>query len=257
MSSVHLLNLKSLPLCFLCPSRSHAGQLVSPATASPPEFLDLQLDYWTVPSKLEAPEKMERLVKKDSKASLKTTFRSVQVFRSLPGQGADPGLATLSMMMVTKEKKQKSEHTTRTQFWSSRLQQMCVCCPHLALTSYVSLLMLPVMRLGKRSKDSESKSQVIDGINRLICTSKSQSQPITGKRKPFGNIHSEARVKATSLAQMPLDSFLKDGILHFLFAVTIDGTEWLGVKFFQLSGQWQTHVKTFPVLLFDHTDATL
>ncbi|KAI8425369.1 hypothetical protein MSG28_007128 [Choristoneura fumiferana] len=27
----------------------------------------------------------------------------------------------------------------------------------------------------------------------------------------------------------------------------IDGTEWNGVKFFQLSTQWQTHVKTFPV----------
>ncbi|KAI8425370.1 hypothetical protein MSG28_007129 [Choristoneura fumiferana] len=26
----------------------------------------------------------------------------------------------------------------------------------------------------------------------------------------------------------------------------IDGTEWNGVKFFQLSTQWQTHVKTFP-----------
>jgi len=30
----------------------------------------------------------------------------------------------------------------------------------------------------------------------------------------------------------------------------IDGVEWSGVKFFQLSAQWQTHVKHFPVLIF-------
>jgi len=30
----------------------------------------------------------------------------------------------------------------------------------------------------------------------------------------------------------------------------IDGVEWTGVKFFQLSAQWQTHVKHFPVLIF-------
>lgn len=33
------------------------------------------------------------------------------------------------------------------------------------------------------------------------------------------------------------------------FTVYIDGTEWTGVKFFQLSSQWQTHVKNFPVAL--------
>ena len=33
-------------------------------------------------------------------------------------------------------------------------------------------------------------------------------------------------------------------------AVMIDGVEWSGVKFFQLSAQWQTHVKYFPVLIF-------
>ena len=29
--------------------------------------------------------------------------------------------------------------------------------------------------------------------------------------------------------------------------VAIDGYEWSGVKFFQLSGQWQTHIKFCPV----------
>ena len=39
-------------------------------------------------------------------------------------------------------------------------------------------------------------------------------------------------------------------ILVVFSLVTIDGVDWTGVKFFQVSGQWQTHVKQFPVLLF-------
>ena len=35
--------------------------------------------------------------------------------------------------------------------------------------------------------------------------------------------------------------------LFFIFPVHIDGLEWTGVKFFQLSSQWQTHIKVFPV----------
>ena len=34
---------------------------------------------------------------------------------------------------------------------------------------------------------------------------------------------------------------------YSLFSVHIDGLEWTGVKFFQLSSQWQTHIKYFPV----------
>ncbi|GAB0091922.1 phosphofurin acidic cluster sorting protein 2 [Sergentomyia squamirostris] len=68
-----------------------------------------------------------------------------------------------------------------------------------------------IMRLGKKKeKDRDmEKEQCVDGIARLICSPK-QSHPV------------------------PL-------------RVYIDGTEWTGVKFFQLSSQWQTHVKNFPV----------
>lgn len=38
-------------------------------------------------------------------------------------------------------------------------------------------------------------------------------------------------------------------MVHENKTVYIDGTEWTGVKFFQLSSQWQTHVKNFPVAL--------
>ncbi|CRK88259.1 CLUMA_CG002039, isoform A, partial [Clunio marinus] len=70
-----------------------------------------------------------------------------------------------------------------------------------------------IMRLGKKKeKDRDGeKEQCIDGVARLICSAK-QSHPV------------------------PL-------------RVYIDGTEWTGVKFFQLSSQWQTHVKNFPVAL--------
>jgi hypothetical protein len=67
-----------------------------------------------------------------------------------------------------------------------------------------------VLKLGKKkekSGESDSKLQNIDGITRLICLSKS-SQPLR---------------------------------------VSIDGAEWTGVKFFQLSSQWQTHIKHLPV----------
>lgn len=33
--------------------------------------------------------------------------------------------------------------------------------------------------------------------------------------------------------------------------VFVDGAEWPGVKFFQVSAQWQSQVKTLPLLLSD------
>lgn len=72
---------------------------------------------------------------------------------------------------------------------------------------------ISVMRLGKKKeKDRDGeKEHCVESVARLICAPK-QSHPV------------------------PL-------------LVYIDGTEWSGVKFFQLSSQWQTHVKNFPVAL--------
>uniref|UniRef100_A0A8D3DP06 Phosphofurin acidic cluster sorting protein 2-like n=1 Tax=Scophthalmus maximus TaxID=52904 RepID=A0A8D3DP06_SCOMX len=74
----------------------------------------------------------------------------------------------------------------------------------------------PMIFLSKKPKEKEldSKSQVIDGISRLICTAKHQ---------------------------------------HTMLRVTIDGVEWNDVKFFQLAAQWPTHVKHFPVGIFGYT----
>jgi len=68
-----------------------------------------------------------------------------------------------------------------------------------------------VLKLGKKKEkvhDSDNKIQNIEGINRLICST----------------------VKSSHLIK-----------------VFIDGQEWTGVKFFQLSNHWQTHTKQFPV----------
>ncbi|XP_014117244.1 PREDICTED: phosphofurin acidic cluster sorting protein 1-like [Pseudopodoces humilis] len=35
-----------------------------------------------------------------------------------------------------------------------------------------------------------------------------------------------------------------------LLSVTVDGTQWDDIKFFQLAAQWPSHVKHFPVGLF-------
>jgi hypothetical protein len=36
-----------------------------------------------------------------------------------------------------------------------------------------------------------------------------------------------------------------------LFLVNVDGQEWDNVKFFQISSQWHTHIKYFPLALFN------
>ncbi|RXM35420.1 Phosphofurin acidic cluster sorting protein 2 [Acipenser ruthenus] len=146
------------------------------------ELMGLQVDYWV---SLQTGEKKRDLEKKDSssKNSLKCTFRSLQVSR-LPLSGSDASpQPTMNMTVVTKEKNKK------------------------------------VMFLPKKTKDKEveSKSQVIEGISRLICTAKHQQT---------------------------------------MLRVLIDGVEWNDVKFFQLAAQWSSHVKHFPIGIFGHSKAT-
>uniref|UniRef100_H2YM35 Phosphofurin acidic cluster sorting protein 2 n=1 Tax=Ciona savignyi TaxID=51511 RepID=H2YM35_CIOSA len=114
--------------------------------------------------------------KDTSKYSLKTNFRSFHV-SCLPLHGERGTQSGLVLDVVTKGKKMISE--------------------------------LP----GKKGKEkeSESKSQAVGNINRLICTSKHQNS---------------------------------------LLRVQVDGTEWRDIKFFQLSSHWSSHVNTFPVAVF-------
>ncbi|XP_017480528.1 PREDICTED: phosphofurin acidic cluster sorting protein 1-like [Rhagoletis zephyria] len=74
-----------------------------------------------------------------------------------------------------------------------------------------------VMRLGKKKeKENESKCQVVEGICRLVCSYKATQSPIK---------------------------------------VNIDGVELTGVKFFQLTTQWQTQIKFFPLVIFSTPDS--
>ncbi|KAL4237224.1 Phosphofurin acidic cluster sorting protein 1 [Mactra antiquata] len=142
------------------------------------EYVDLQVDYWTSINKSESSEKADKASKKDSnKCSLKSAFKSLQVVRlsthhQLPVLSENQSVP-FALIVVTRQKQK--------------------------------------IRIGKKSKEGESKTSVYESINRLICTSKSLNQSLK---------------------------------------VTVDGIDWLGVKFFQLSSQWQTHIKHFPVCTF-------
>ncbi|XP_067328556.1 phosphofurin acidic cluster sorting protein 1 isoform X1 [Anolis sagrei] len=140
------------------------------------DVIGLQVDYWLAQSS----EKKKEGEKKDasSKNTLKSVFRSVQVSR-LPNSGETQLSGTMAMTVVTKEKNKK----------------------------------VPTIFLSKKPKEREvdSKSQMIDGISRLICSAKQQQT---------------------------------------MLKVSIDGVEWSDIKFFQLAAQWPTHVKHFPVGLF-------
>ncbi|XP_059838518.1 phosphofurin acidic cluster sorting protein 1 isoform X1 [Hypanus sabinus] len=160
------------------PSPSVSGVLSGPClTGAGGEVMGLQVDYWTT----QVPDKKRDGEKRDigSKNTLKSNFRSLQVTR-LPNGGEMVPPATMLMTVVTKEKNKK------------------------------------VMFLSKkpREKELDSKSQVIEGISRLICTAK----------------HQQTMLK-----------------------VSIDGVEWNDVKFFQLAAQWPTHVKYFPVGIFGYS----
>ncbi|KAG1929780.1 phosphofurin acidic cluster sorting protein 1a [Pimephales promelas] len=154
----------------------------SPNMSHGVDAIGLQVDYW-VSAGLERRKDGEQ---RDSKKTLRCAFRSLQVSR-LPGFGnieLQTGSNTMSMTVVTKEKNKK-----------------------------VLLFSNHLPREEAKERDTESKSQIIEGITRLICSAKNQQ---------------------TSLR------------------VSVDGMEWNDVKFFQLASQWPTHVKYIPVGLFGY-----
>jgi len=82
-----------------------------PVAGELPDALDLQVEYWTVAPRMElAVDKVERSTRKEMKCSLKMSLHSLRVFRSpvMSSSSADPS-SLLSMVIVTPEKKQKSE----------------------------------------------------------------------------------------------------------------------------------------------------
>ncbi|KAI5706650.1 hypothetical protein M8J75_010060 [Diaphorina citri] len=167
------------------------GSRVDQSVQLSTEYLDLQLDYWLVASKQSEMGTKSDLLSYSSgsnkkaenssgKLSMKGNFKCLQIMR-LSSLGEQPNSCSFNICFSTKEKKQK------------------------------------IMRLGKKKekeKDSDTKSQFVEGVSRLICSPKTHNVPLR---------------------------------------VAIDGTEWSGVKFFQLSAQWQTHIRHFPVCLYSTT----
>ncbi|CAL8325794.1 unnamed protein product [Lota lota] len=154
----------------------------SPSMSHGVDAIGLQVDYWLA----SLAEKRREGERRDTgcKNTLKSAFRSLQVSR-LPGGGSvepQAHVSTMAMTVVTKEKNKK----------------------------------VPTIFLGKKpkEKDLDSKSQVIEGISRLICSAKQQQT---------------------------------------ILKVSIDGVEWNDVKFFQLAAQWPTHVKYLPVGLYGYS----
>ncbi|KAM5137726.1 phosphofurin acidic cluster sorting protein 1 isoform 1-T1 [Mantella aurantiaca] len=111
------------------------------------------------------------------KNTLRSIFRSVVVSR-LPGPDTPPG--SMSLSVVTTEPKNKK---------------------------------VPTIFLSKKPKEKETdaKTQLIEGITRLICSARQQ---------------------------------------QIMLRVTVDGRLFGDVKFFQVASQWPTHVKYFPVGIF-------
>jgi hypothetical protein len=41
-------------------------------------------------------------------------------------------------------------------------------------------IFLQVIRLGKKSKDHDQKKEIVEGITRLVCTSRTKNVPLKG-----------------------------------------------------------------------------
>ncbi|XP_071995952.1 phosphofurin acidic cluster sorting protein 2-like isoform X2 [Engystomops pustulosus] len=165
------------PTCTPPPSPSVSSGLSNAgALSAGVEVMGLQVDYW----QWQGSERRKDGDRRDTatKNTMRSNFRSLQVSR-LPPPGESNLPLCMAMTIVTQEKNKK------------------------------------VMFLSKKpkEKEAESRSQVIEGISRLICTAKNQNT---------------------------------------MLRVTIDGVDWNDVKFFQLAAQWPTHVKQFPVGIFGH-----
>uniref|UniRef100_A0A8C4R1M6 Phosphofurin acidic cluster sorting protein 1/2 C-terminal domain-containing protein n=1 Tax=Eptatretus burgeri TaxID=7764 RepID=A0A8C4R1M6_EPTBU len=168
------------------PSTLPSGQSIimghSTGSCRSGEAMGLQIDYWTFSGSEKRREGERREVwasggpNVGGKTTLRSTFRQILVSRLPPATEVTTGPPSMQMTVVMQEKNKKG------------------------------------IFLGKkpREREGESRSQHVDGINRLICTAKQQ---------------------------------------HTMLRVIVDGVVWHDVKFFQLAAQWPTHVKYFPVAL--------
>ncbi|XP_070251123.1 phosphofurin acidic cluster sorting protein 2-like [Myotis yumanensis] len=118
---------------------SVSGGPSSPVQSVGAELMELQVDYWEAAQPTNKKRNEEKGDLPETKNTLRGTFQSLQVSR-LPSSGEAAAALTMSMTVITEEKKKK------------------------------------VMSLSKKDKgtDLESKSQCIQGIGRLVCSAQNQ-----------------------------------------------------------------------------------
>ncbi|TGZ68577.1 hypothetical protein CRM22_004187 [Opisthorchis felineus] len=124
-----------------------------------------------------------------------------------------------------------------------------------------------IMRIGRRGKEFGCKFEVIEHIQRLLCTGRG---PVSGghtsasvergrdadslaQTHPLldvgGSTLDPANKTPTSIAALSLStgpSTICPAVNHML-RISIDGVEWAGLKFFQITPTWRTHIKSFPI----------
>ncbi|GLH16283.1 Phosphofurin acidic cluster sorting protein 2 [Gryllus bimaculatus] len=202
------------------------------------ESLNVPLLSGSPPSLISVPEKKERItppsspninslyISQNKEQALAEPLELQLDYWLVPGKGGDaPGTGSKT------GKTDSSKSTLKTTFRALQVQRLPLPgetpTQHFLMSYSTKEKKQKIMRLGKKKekeKETEPKSQVVEGVSRLICSAKTQNIPLKGL----------ARVQGVGSV-----------------AVWIDGTEWSGVKFFQLSAQWQTHIKHFPVSLFN------
>ncbi|CAH8574690.1 unnamed protein product [Dicrocoelium dendriticum] len=162
---------------------------------------------------------------------LNTSFRSGGALPTSSG-GPTPPQQLLSLAVWSKEKKQK------------------------------------IMRIGRRGKDCCCKFELIDGIQRLLCTGRgvigpgaassisvergreSDGPPPTPTQglTDVGSLALESLLKSSaSLSLSASSSYQPGSSTNSMLRVSVDGVEWVGLRFFQITSTWRTHIKSFPL----------
>ncbi|KAF5395733.1 hypothetical protein PHET_11638 [Paragonimus heterotremus] len=118
-----------------------------------------------------------------------------------------------------------------------------------------------IMRIGRRGKDCGCKFDLIEGIQRLLCTGRGcvsgTSSSSVERSRDFEGVmtsHGMSDVGGLALesASKNIGSTAGVGLslassTNQMMRVSIDGVEWNGLKFFQISSTWRTHIKSFPI----------
>lgn len=122
---------------------------------------EVSVDYWTIIDQQK--EKKDGL--RTIKSSLKSNIRVLTITRQAMMNSDGKISPSLTMTFVTGEKKQKSKKINEKFDW-------------------ISIGIVLVMKFGKKFRDFQTNKllepQAITGINRLVCTSKSQNVDLKG-----------------------------------------------------------------------------